>query len=322
MQNIEPVSGWSLNYIAALDLHVPGFAGAYIRAGAERRQVIAALLSCKQLPAHPAEAVALGDFISRAAHREMLASAFGDIPKGLRGALARAGAQPHPRAFYGLLFRLLASDDKTLARAVMQMKEITPRRLLVLERLSGDLRSPTLIELIENPAQARDVVKLVNLLSSNGIDRAALAQALRGVSSREELASLWQRWARKLRFPRHPVPSSASFLPIESAAALHQTGLKYRNCLRHYLVDVMEGEAAFAEFTSADGEAVVHLSRNQIGWTLTGLWGKRNADAGPLVEEEAKTYLQKHGIKIIGEALPEGEWAVLARLSRRRMHFE
>lgn len=321
MTDIEPVTGWSLSYIVELDTHRSGTAGAFLRASAERRQVIAAFLASKPLPSCAREAAALAEFISTATHRDILSEAFPTVPYGLRGALARSGPQPHPPSFYRLLYRLLTSPTDT-AGVINQLEELNPRRLMIAQRLPFDIRLPNVVQLIANPRQAADVVKLVDLFSSNGIDRASLAEALRRVSTRKQMMHLWDRWSQKLLFPPHPVPPSQHYTPISSGAELRRIALKYRNCARHYLVEVMETDAAFAEFGCAGGEAVVHLKRRKHNWTLNGLFGKRNEAVPPVVRTPVTNYLQEHGVQTSNAEDAESEWAVLGRLSGRHMFVD
>src|SRR5690242_8061336 len=99
MPSISPIAGWSLDYVVALDMHRPGTAGEFLRASPERRQVSAAFLSTRPVPCDPSEAREVASFIGRGGHREILTAAFGSVPDGLRGALARSGPQPQPRSF-------------------------------------------------------------------------------------------------------------------------------------------------------------------------------------------------------------------------------
>ena len=321
MQHTEPVSGWSLNYIAALDAHAPGAAGAFLRASAERRQVIAALFSSKPLPTSPRQAGAVADFVSRANHREILVAAFGTVPRGLRGALARSGSQPHPRPFYRFLHKVLSEPEHRAAAAVIrQLDCIGPQRVLIAQRLPADVCSPNLVKVIAYPRAARDVASLLNLFSSNGIDRSALAAAVRSVANSKQLSELWDRWSKKLTFPPHPVPMTQHHVPLTNGLELRRIALRYRNCVRHYVSKIMEEEVAFSQFRWHGEEAVIHLRRRERTWTLEGLFGKGNEPVSLSLRSAAQDYLQKSGVVISTDRRnAEGEWSVLSRLSGRLM---
>lgn len=319
MQHIDSVSGWSLDYIAALDANAPGAAGAFLRASAERRQVIAAFFSSKSLPASPRQAAEVAEFVSRANHRQILKTAFGTVPRGLRGALARSGPQPHPRSFYPILHDLLSAPEHVVAASVIrQLEHVEPKRVLIARRLPSDICTANLVKVIAHPRAAADVTKLVALFSSNGIDRCALAGAVRSVASAKQLSELWDRWSQKLTFPPHPVPETQHHVPITNGFELRRIALRYRNCVRHYLAKIMEKEVAFSQFRWGGDEAVIHLKRRERIWTLEGLFLKGNEPVSLSFRSAAEDYLQKSGVVISpNRRNAEGEWSVLSRLSGR-----
>jgi hypothetical protein len=90
INTIAPLTGWALDSVAELDRHAPGFAGSYLRASDERRQVIAAYLAVAPIPFDDGHRARLSaDFLGGADHRAILRAGFGSVPVGLRGALAR-----------------------------------------------------------------------------------------------------------------------------------------------------------------------------------------------------------------------------------------
>ena len=321
MQDISPVTGWSLDYIAALDLHSPGAAGTFLRASAERRQVVAALLSTKPCPTDKSEAENLAEIVSRANHKVILEAAFGTVPPGMRGALARSGDQPHPRPFYRHLFQTLSASERTSIVVVIgQLESIDLMRLRVAQRLADDICTARLVALIGSVGMASDVDKLVNLMTSSGIDRVELAQALRRVGTAEELSELWWRWSLKLSFPLHPVPASECYIPVSNGVELRQLALKYRNCARRYVAQALEGQSAFAEFSASGKRCVVHLCREGDGWVLEGAFAKDNGMVAPELRSAAIRYLVDHEIGTRPKPRdPVGEWGVLRRLSHTHM---
>lgn len=320
MPHIEPVSGWSLSYIVALDMQRPGVAGEFFRASAERRQVIAALLSTKPEPPRHDEASELAKLIGEADHGEILTAAFGNVPCGLRGALARSGPQPHPRSFYRVLFQLLSSPEARVRPVIKQLTTLDLMRLRIVQLLPADVCTANLVELMGSVRMASDVAKLIELLTKGGIDRRALTQALGRVCSDHQLAELWDRWTQKLNFPPHPVPASELYIPIQNGAELRRLALRYRNCARRYLSQVLDGEDAFAEFGVGPKRAVIHLSKADGVWVLQGLFGKDNGMVAPEVRSAAVAYLTDQGVRSSNAPRNRGgEWAVLRRLSRAQM---
>lgn len=318
MRDIQPISGWALNYIAALDELRPGLAGSFLRASTERRQVIAALLSVTPFPCASNAVRELGKFLADADHRTMLSQAFGSVPVGLRGALSRCGHQPHGGQFYRMLHRTLETDDG-VAKVIRRLKKIDPNRLRIAKHLPTHVLTPTLVGIVANPAMARDVSTMVTLLKARGIDRKALASALAGLSSVEQFPAFWERWASKVAFPEHPVPSSERYVPIRDGGSLRSLAKRYRNCARTYLEKALRGDSAFGEFRHPLGYAVVHLVRKGDEWVLEGLFGPSNRTAPPQVRDAAVRHLRAHGIHDKFGRRTGLDWSALRRLTAMSM---
>lgn len=317
MHNIKPISGWSLDYIVALDAHRAGTAGDFLRASVERRQVIAALLSTKPLPNDPGKAASLAAITSNGGHREMLRIAYGSAPTGIRGALARSGPQPHPRAFYRMLADLLRdSGNAPTARVIKQLDALDLLRLRIIQSLPADICTANLVRLIGNTQTASDVAKLIDLMTEGGIDRREISQALGRVTTDTQLSEFWDRWTQKLPLPEHPVPETANYQPIKCGAELRRMALRYRNCARRYLPQALEGRDAFAEYAEGGNRAVVHLEKREDGWALAGTFGQDNGRIEPALRIAAHSYLTANGVNTTTVPMERGgDWAVLRRLS-------
>lgn len=314
---ISPADGWCLNFVVELDLHSAGTAGAFLRASNERRQVVAAFLSTRTMPSAPDETVELATFISRADHRQILRAAFGNPPAGLRRALARSGSRPHAKPFYQSLYRLFRSPEHARVPATIQrLDELDPTRLLIVEALPAPVCFPNLVKLVRSPKEASDVAELVELLIGNGIEATALYQALHRVTTADQLSELWDRWALKSVFPAHPIPPSPCYIPITTGEELRGVSLRYRNCVKRYLAQALDGESAFAEFHATD-RCIVHLKLHEGSWTVEGVHAKDNEPMSPDLYSDALDHVAKYDI------LPRprhnqspGQWNVLRRLTR------
>ncbi len=318
INTIAPLTGWALDSVAELDRHAPGFAGAYLRASDERRQVIAAYLAVAPIPfddGHRARLAA--DFLGGANHRAILRAGFGSVPVGLRGALARSGPQPLDRRYYERLFKLLSRPPhREIVRTINQLPLLDHDRLRIAQRLPAQVCFANVVAVITSVREARDVATLIDLLITNRADAEGLFAAIRSVESARALAGVWQRWSRRTTFGHHPVPASPAYMPIVGANDLRRLGLRFQNCAERYIVGCLDGLDAFAEF-KADGKAlVVHLRRKQDQWMVEGMFGKHNACPPPALRAEAIAYLAQHGV---GEKPPReaasGEWEVLNRLA-------
>jgi len=287
---------WALALAVEIDRRDVGFCGEFLRASDERRQVIAAYLACRK----PRRSQSEGEFLSTSDHRSILAAAFGDVPVGMRGALRRSGPMIHDQQFYRLL------------DIVRHLPESICRANVVLS--------------IDTAEECRDVKTGFNLLVSRGVDPSALAAAIRKVRTHRELTNLWKRWVLKARLPRHPVPPSAEYRPIETGHELQNLARNYRNCARRYLPSLFdeEGGDAFAEITHGGHSAVIHLRRDGGDWQLEGIHGHRNRRPREGLRERISQYLEVHGVRLQPRARKGlTDWATLERLmSRHRFGFE
>lgn len=200
LKKVEPFTGWMLNLAVALDEHLPGFAAHYLRASNEKRQVIAAFCAKREL-SRPNIADA-ADFLMRGRHRTILHAGFGDVPVGFRGALARAGAQPHDPRFYRTLHRLLAKPPHPrIVSTITGIQRLDFQRIRILVILPEDLCSPEIVRAIHDIETAKSAIKVTGLLVEHGVDRSELTRAVRSAKDGEHLARLWKRWAVRCRLP-------------------------------------------------------------------------------------------------------------------------
>lgn len=322
MQKILPVSGWALDMIVALDSRFAGVCGAFLRASGERRQVIAALLSTHPASFDDDHARTVGELITTADHLSILRAGFSEPPSGMRGALAKAGAQPHSRVFYRKLRDLLAAQGKR-AQVIKQLRQVDLDRLRITELLPPDICTPTLVSRLTSVRMASDVSALFTLLVENGVRREGLIDALARVGCAEDFPDLWERWAMKCRFPAHPVPAGPAYLPVTSGSGLRRLALSYRNCMRSYLSRVLDEQAAFAEAHYRAESAVVHLSRSSGTWVLGGMYGLANGPVSGTLRSQVVSYLASHGVNEPQHHHESaGAWRVLRRLTRSRFLFD
>lgn len=300
MKPITPVQGWTLDIAVELDRHWMGFVGYFLRASDERRQVIAAYFAMRMHQVEVSESSAMTEhaqLLLKADHQRILAEAFGEVPAGLRQALARAGGQPHEHRFYSYLHDLLTyPPHQKTASTLAQIGKIDLERLRVLKRLPEDLASARLAVMIRDVDYVTSALSLINLLVSANIDRDALTEALLKVESRTHLSAFWRRWSLKTDFPIHPVPASPSYRPIQDGAGLKASARAFRNCSERYLASVLEGKSAFAEFEHTDQQVVVHLVNRRGEWMFGGAYGRQNRNVSLTVQSEVLEYLARHGV--------------------------
>ena len=297
--SIAPIAGWALNCIVGIDEHHPGFAGHVLRASPERRQVVAAFLSVSRPCAEFSSDNERGAFLIHATHDAILLAAYGEVPSGLRRALGRAGQTPHPRRFYFYLYAMLSSAKRqAFDKIIRRMPAIDLDRLRIVRVLPSDLQRNNIVSHITSVSDARDLCAYVSLLAEHNVSRSALIDAIACAPSRDAITHVARRWTLKAQLPVHPVPATCSYRPISTGEELRRTALRYRNCMRMYVVNVLERRSSFALFRYGDEEGIVHLAADEGGWELERLYGHRNAAFGSGFRLEAEAYLRQHHIRL------------------------
>ena len=290
---IAPLKGWVLDLVAHLDVACPGFAGAYLRASTERRQIIAAFMAAVRIGREgEREAAAM---LVTADHRTILEHAFPTVPMGLRRALGKSGPQPHEPAYYRDLHQALLSGQRQVTAAIMQSPKLTPDRLAIISALPADLCDARIVHRVEARADAHDLTLVTSLLAERGIDRAEFIDALR--RSTAPLKKVVQRWALQIPFPPHPIPAAKGYRPIRDGRELRKVALAYQNCSRRYTNASITGENAFGEFTDDDSQtALICLQKHEDIWTLDGVYVRRNRQVAADLDKRAREFAARYGI--------------------------
>lgn len=308
---------WVLEKVLRIDEQFVGFCGEFFRASNERRQVIAAYLAVVA-PANDALAE-VGRFLSHCKHDTILQAAYGEVLEGHRGALRRAGPIVHDGRFYSLLHQLLAEPPHNeLLRTIARLTDLDRKKLLITRMIPEEICRSNVVDAIDDVAGASDITTAFELLLTLGVDHEGLANAIRGIRSRDHFPRLWQRWALKARCSQpHPVPPSPTYHVVETAKQLASSASKFQNCARRYISDFLKGAEAFAVFEHDGAQAMVHLRNETGGWQLEGAFAPRNVRPRASLMSALQDYVVRHGVKVrTHEREKPTEWDALRRVMR------
>lgn len=291
MKSIAPFSGWMLDRIALLDEATPGFAGHYLRASDERRQVIAAFLSATELDDGALNEAA--DFVMEADHRSILIRAFGSVPTGLRSALGRSGPQPHEPTYYRQIVTLLSGGNRRVIEAIWRSTVMNPDRVATITACPTDLCDSRILNKIKDRKHAADVVLSIDLLGRRGVDRASVVEALRRSDSINDTI---KRWSLRMAFPTGPIPAADGYRPIRNGIELSEIARKYRNCSRGYFSSATSGGHAFGEFCHEGAEVLISFDKTDGMWIVDGVYTYRNFDVDAGISRAAFAFAARYGI--------------------------
>lgn len=278
--------GWSTNALVKLDDEVPGVLSRALTAAPARRQAIFAALAAWEVSAGVFDAgedlfpMSFAEVLRHGRTTDILRNAFGDVPEGFSGLLARVGDRPLPRAKdYIALHALLASGNIRGVEALRGGDRITCRKLEVLASLDPRWQHANTVQRIDTGSEAatfNSAVNFVQSVNSRATDD-AVAGAIALMRPTSTLSRLLDRFLRRAdRLPPHPVPQGDDEIrPLLTVDQHVEAARRFRNCLASKIDQIAAGRLAIAEFR---GEVLLEfrpLTANG-GWLLWAFHGHRN----------------------------------------------
>lgn len=304
---VTPLDGWFLDRVVALDAAYPDVARHVLRSSTERRHVIAAYLSMSEPCSYFRSEAEVGWFLVNAGHDCILRAGYGCVTQGFRRALSRPAVAIQPRRYYGYLHSLLTKrDDTSLLRLIHRLASIDLTRLRIARMLPHDLRGERLVSSFESLTQSADLPRVVDLLQVAGVDRIGMVASLTSAVTSRDISKALKRWAFRAPLPAHPVCASNLYRPITTGEQLHRTALRFRNCTRSYIANVLEGQSTFATVHFGKQEAVVHLVQRDGSWHLDRLYGAGSEPVTPQLRSMTEDHLVAHNIRLQRRRRPSG----------------
>jgi hypothetical protein len=311
LPDIDINNGWALNVATAFDVVAPGFAGGYLRASPRRRQVIHAALA--QMPSisktaerpipggaidpiDPAEVWAL----LTGRERSVIDRYYGECPAGFLRALGKLGAGAHWPNFYRRLFSVFdGTDCADTARALAHLDRIDDDRLTVAKLLPPQWCLPGVIAKLDNPDHARKFLRSLHLIRqwcSDATD-AAIDDGIRRIGRDGSPAKFIAGWVRRSTFGSGPLSDSDALRQIRHAPDLERTGVRFRNCLKDQIGDILARTSVFYVTVSLSKPVIIHLQRDQADapWVLEDFYIRNNRPLPEELREQAEQVLRNHG---------------------------
>lgn len=251
--------GWATDALVCHDDQNPDLIARTLTAAPARKQAIFTALAVAEVKAGVFGSgddlipPSLGEVLRHGRSLDILRHAFGEVPEGLPGLLARVGDRPLPAAKnYIALYDLLVSDDVRGAEALRGSGRITCRKLEVLSSLDARWHHANTLERLDTGAEAitfNSAVDFIQTVCARASDE-AVAEAIARMRPTSTLPRLLDRFLRRAdRLPPNPVPVGDSELrPLMTMRDYLEAGRKYRNCLDSKLSHVAAGRMAVAEF--------------------------------------------------------------------------
>lgn len=308
---IDVSASWALNIVCSLDAPAPGFAGAYLRASARRRQIVHAAFAAMLSPAasndgsgsaSADEIVNTGTIWSllRKRERQVVEAAFGCCPSGFLGALGKLGSGAHSPEFYGDLFGVFNDPEHAAsASALLHLDRIHAGRLGAVKLLPAKWRLPGVVAKVDTVPAARKFLRSIELIRQwcPSANEATLDAGINRLNSDGSIASFVACWVRKTVFPQGPIASTAEIGQIRNAGELDAAALRMRNCLRDQIADILGETSAFYVIAGLARPVVAHLQREDLRapWGLEDVYIAGNREVPAELRREAEKVLKRNG---------------------------
>lgn len=235
-----------------------------------------------------------------------------DVPGGLMKALGRAGETLWAAPDYERFLSLFAGANS--GRVMRHMERIEPGQLAVIAALPPRLREARVVANVRELQAARDLALAMRLVARiNG--EAAADRLVQGALAAKSAQALFDRAAAALqpeRFSRPAPPPvlPAHLAPVESAAELERVALDFRNCLRDFASDLVNGRMAVWVRRSAP-QSVFALRWDPAGWRLAEAEAPANEELPEPVLIELVDLLAAHDVRT-----GVSSWTLANRLRR------
>ncbi|MEL7028262.1 MAG: hypothetical protein AAGL49_03420 [Pseudomonadota bacterium] len=290
--------GWATPYVAGLIDQDPDFVRRLLTLTRTDQHFLGLCLALLGPKADdPAHLAWFARTWERERRTEVLAQIESDAPAGLIKLLPKLRGRMWRPATYRRLTALFGEDN---ARKALRRREGVSRRdVFVLSRLRPELRRAEVMQFITRRGDLEEVVFCIEIARRVRSD----------LSDRQLMASLKHAkgckirpWVRKhyanAPFPPAPWGGTDDLRPIDSHGELERTAREFKNCIRDYVGDVLQGRSYFYRYGRGDeGVAVIELRRlPQLGWAVHEALGPENADLDGGTRTAFETSFQGAGI--------------------------
>ncbi len=320
--------GWATDQLVKMDDdEAPGILARVLKAAPGRRQSIFAALATREINDglfQPAVSLFPPNFAEVLRHgriSDILRCAYGEVPEGFPGALARIGGErPLDRPEDYLAIRdVLASNDQRAATALRSGGQITRTKMRVLAAIDPRWLHANTLSRIDSPVEANTfnhAVVFVQSVNTKATDE-AVAEAIARMNPTATLPRLLQRMLRRAdRLPPHPVTVEDNELrPLLTVNQHLQVGRRYRNCVSSKVPEVAAGRMALAEFR---GEVLLEFRQltANAGWMLWEVHGHRNGPVDPQLADAAAMKCEHLGIPRLNDRVGGTDWHSYRRFTR------
>ena len=304
-----------IKQVAEADICRPGFAGHFLRASHERRQVISLYMACRGCDDLDVDRV---DLLIEGSHDAILRLAVEDVPQGLRGALGRAARKYHPREFYVGLIDVLRTEDVKERRTFSHLSGIDLDLLKRWKLAPPELRLAQFLCLFEDVDALTACLTAIETLVKAGISKADAIDRLSQVRSKNSLSTTFNKLLQNLKFRGFPLAGNPFITPVRTVGELRCIARFFRNCSASFVYDGLEGRSLFYVLQGEQPVGLVHLEKERGEWIVSDIVGRSNRPLPPSIMMGALEYFEGGGIQRSVNCR-SSKWDAVRRFCRQPM---
>lgn len=250
------------------------------------------------------------DLILALPTRRLLPRILPNPPAGMAAALGKLGEVAWQPADYGLLIDRL--NEPEAAKVLRHAQAISPAQVRRLSLLPPALVAARVGRLALDEDRAVLIGEALSAIErGQGADAAAAAAARWGQA--KSIKALFRVAEADIEPPvaAPPFPGSPRLTALASKEALHEAGIRFRNCLGDMVPYASEGSSAYYIW-GGPPEVAVEIARDRIfGWRLAQAKLPRNEPVPQQVRNEIVEELREWGVHCGRDA-----WSLCRELHR------
>lgn len=324
MNQPNGIPNWLLTPLLSLEQAHPGVLASFLKAPAPRRNLIAAVIAVHTEIDKPLQLQAAAELATLIKHvkTRRIARAYMacEIAGTFSSLVMKDAGHIKERVFYRTLRTWLEKGQSPRnLKALAHSQNFSLATLQVLDLLDPVAIMPVTLTFVRNAHQARifnahlRFVRSVCGLNSDhelqthikilGRDYAVAFREFDGGANSwfNKPNDLPDRLIKRAKFPAPPFPTDSRLIPIASASKMVETALRYRNCLRRHIIDVVTGDRYYAFYRNSSPAYPIleFINDRPVGWRLASINGIEEEEVAVEAAAEIIADIERLGIPYI-----------------------
>ena len=186
-------------------------------------------------------------------------------------------------------------DCRLSVKLMKHEPAVTPELVNLLAALPEQFRTKKIVGFLLNTAEGNLINQLFKTRTK--ADVTSVKNALESCPDRQHF---WRKvtdhfFSEIGTLPVGPVINDDRFQPIQTIRDLEKTGLRFRNCMKQFSVNMINNELGFLVFSGSEDAVISYQPRIDRGFVVDEILGPENQAVSEETIEEIRTVLTAHG---------------------------